>query len=268
MSEDIQEQRAVQYAVCCYALMQGRIKDGAEAVFDQALTNGLAAIVAAEWPGDEFDKRRFVLAASGLLDVIVQHGTDGGPGVTHIRREGEPVWLPAFSGEEPTPNYTVIEVDVLRDALTIIHPVRHARDAFDADAPLGDEHIDALREFGYHPALFTADIAIDRAEERIHAADVIECERAAAYYLALDDEEQTRRQAINYEARFGYVGPEDRCEVEECPVCDNVALVARRFDGWLDEIGIGTCMVCSYSRSADLAEELATGRMMERHSDD
>ncbi len=46
MEEDRQNERARQYAVCTYALRNDRASDGAEAIYDQALTNGLAAIVA------------------------------------------------------------------------------------------------------------------------------------------------------------------------------------------------------------------------------
>ncbi|WP_432171806.1 hypothetical protein [Streptomyces sp. 1222.5] len=39
---------------------------GREGVFDQALSNGLAAIVASEWPGNESDRQGRVLSASAL----------------------------------------------------------------------------------------------------------------------------------------------------------------------------------------------------------
>jgi hypothetical protein len=44
---------------------------GAAAIFDQALTNGLAAIVAHTWPGEETEKRkeRRSSAESGIAAV-------------------------------------------------------------------------------------------------------------------------------------------------------------------------------------------------------
>ncbi|MFD3720072.1 hypothetical protein [Streptomyces sp. NPDC058674] len=42
---------------------------GREGIFDQALSNGLAAIVASEWPGKESDGRGFVLPARTLQRV-------------------------------------------------------------------------------------------------------------------------------------------------------------------------------------------------------
>jgi hypothetical protein len=46
---DLNRRRARQYAVCTYALDYDHVTDGAEGVLDQALTNGLAAIVSHEW---------------------------------------------------------------------------------------------------------------------------------------------------------------------------------------------------------------------------
>lgn len=271
MATDIQKRRARQYAVCSYALTQDRITDGAEGVFDQALTNGLAAIVAAEWPGEEFERSLHVRSASSLLKIVEQKGATGAKGVMHVLRAGEPQWLPPPGfGEEPTPNFTIVEVGTLRDALKVTWAIRHARDE-DQEAVVGvsEEHINALVELARHPALYSMpDVAADRAEDRLHDADDIELRRAAAYYSALDDAEQGRREAVDYEDRYGYVAPDGRCEVEECPVCGNLSLAADRFDGWLDELGIGTCIVCSYSRHPDLADELATGRMLERHEHD
>ena len=270
MATDVQERRARQYAVCSYALTQDRITDGAEGVFDQALTNGLAAIVAAEWPGAEFDRPGHVRSAGALLTVINDKGNAGSDGVVHLlRSEGPKRWSGVF-GEDPTPNFTIVEVCALRDALRATWAIRHARDTDgEAVGGLTDEHIDALGELAYHPALYAMpDVAADRAEDRLHNADAVERARAAGYYATLDDEELGRREAVDYETRYGCVAGDGRCEVEECPVCGNVSLAADCFDGWLDEIGIGTCVVCSYSRHPDVADELATIRMLDRHDDD
>lgn len=270
MPTDTQQRRARQYAVCSYALTQDRITDGAEGVFDQALTNALAAIVAAEWPGAECDKPSHIRSAGSLLGVIEEKGTPGDEGVMHLLRTDGPKWLPPGFGEEPTPNFTIVEVATLRDALKVTWAIRHARDADQAAvAGLTEEHINALVKLAHHPVLYSMpDIAVDRAEDRLHDADAAERQRAAAYYSSLDDEEQTLRETVDYEARYGYLASDGRCEVEECPVCGNISLAADRFDGWLDQVGIGTCIVCSYSRHPDLADELATGLMLERHEHD
>ena len=216
MRSETQARRVRQYAVCSYALTQDRITDGAEGVFDQALTNGLAAIVAAEWPGAETQgASRIIRSARPLLGVIEQKGTPGGDGVIHLLRAGGPTWLPPIFGDEPAPNFTVVEVAKLRDALAVTSAIRHARDADqDEVAGLSEVHIDALVELAHHPALYSMDITADRAEGRLHDADAVERQRAAAYYASLDEEEQRLRESVDYEERYGYLARDGRCEVE------------------------------------------------------
>ncbi|MFK0223293.1 hypothetical protein ACIQWN_34550 [Streptomyces vinaceus] len=45
----MQKQRAETYARCTAQLLADRTVPGAEAIFDQGLSNGLAAIVADQW---------------------------------------------------------------------------------------------------------------------------------------------------------------------------------------------------------------------------
>lgn len=267
---DVQRQRARQYAVCSYALTHDRVTDGAEGVFDQALTNGLAAIVAAEWPGAEFRKNGTMHPASDLLKAIKARGVASDDDVVHVLRPGEPEWIAVTCDDDPFPNFTVVDVAALTDALRATQAIRHARDDGAGTEPgLTERHITALQTLAHHPALFgVTDEEIDRAEARVANADAIEAKRADVYLAALSDEERARRMAISYPDEYACTARDERCEVEDCPVCSSLALVARTFDGWLDEIGIGTCIVCSYRRSPDVAEELATERMLDRHIDD
>jgi len=226
MRTDTQERRARQYAVCSCALTQDRITDGAEGAFDQALTNGLAGIVAAEWPGAESDRPSHIRSAHYLLEVIEEKGTPGPEGVIHLLRADGPTWLPPVVGEEPTPNFTIVEVATLRDALKVTWAIRHARDADQEHvAGLSEKQISALVELNHHPAVRSMDVAVDRAEDRLQKVDTAERQRAAAaYHASLDDEEQRLRETVDYEERYGYATPDGRCEVEECPVCGNISL--------------------------------------------
>ena len=104
--EEVQAGRARQYPVCTYALDYDRATDGAEGVFDQALTNGLAAIVAHEWPGEEIGRGGRMLAASGLLDAIGRRDLADGAahladGVAHLA-EAEPRRRRTASGASNT----------------------------------------------------------------------------------------------------------------------------------------------------------------------
>jgi hypothetical protein len=264
--EELQARRARQYAVCTYALDHDRATDGAEGVFDQALTNGLAAIVAHEWPGEEVGRRGRMLAAAGLLDVLEQHGKHKDDGVVAILRPGEPEYTQYPFEDEPMPNYTAVNVTVVREALSATQAIRHARDSGEPmDTALTGAHIAALRELDHHPALYAlSDEVINRAECSVIQRDRIEQNRALDYWHSLGDAERGRREMIDYEAEYAWETPGDRCEVQDCPVCWQRSLVAGQFDSQLDEIGIGWCAACSYERTREVADDAATTELIRR----
>ncbi len=262
---DIQERRARQYAVCTYALGYDRVTDGAEGVFDQALTNGLAAIVAHEWPGAERG-RHGVLSAAALLDVLEERGKVAKDGSVRVLRPGEPEWetVPWEAGR--LPNFTAIDVATLRDAIAVTQTIRHAREAGEGSAEaITERHVTALRELDHHPALFAlTDEMIDRVERRIADDDGAERDRAGNYWNGLGSGEQTRREALSYVADYAWEGSDSRREVSDCPVCWQQAFVAEEFDSFLDEIGVGTCIACSYHRTRRVADELARDVQLRR----
>lgn len=53
---DVQKHRQRQYAIHTVALGNGAVP-GAASLFDTALTNGLLAIVASDWPGEELSNK-------------------------------------------------------------------------------------------------------------------------------------------------------------------------------------------------------------------
>lgn len=265
------DQRAVQYAVCTYALEHDRVTDGAEGIFDQALTNGLAAIVAHAWPGEESKGSR-VRSARELLDLIEQRGKADRDGVVRVLHDPDG---PEFEQEQPfsddpLPNFTTVRVPVLRNAIDATQAIRHARlEGHSSEATLSDAHIAALRELDYHPALFAiGEEVIERSRMSVRDRDVAEQQRAGAYYRELDADEQARRQAIDYRAEHEWEGEDSRTAVQRCPVCGSRALVTRTFDAYVEEIGIGTCLVCSYRRMREVADEcgveLDIARQVER----
>jgi hypothetical protein len=69
---------------------------------------------------------------------------------------------------------------------------------------------------------------------------------------------------IDYEAEYAWETPDDRCEVQDCPVCWQRSLVAKEFDAQLDEIGIGCCVACSYERTREVADDAATSELVRR----
>jgi hypothetical protein len=114
--------RRVRYATNTLALSNNTIPP--EGPFDAGLTNGLAAIVAYDWPGEELSKRGGVKPARDLLLVIDDYGC-------------------------PSP---FIDTRTLGEGLDLTQPARHARDD-DEFAALQRDHIQALLALDEHPAL-------------------------------------------------------------------------------------------------------------------
>ena len=266
MQEEAQVARARQYAVCTYALRHDRVVDGAEAIYDQALTNGLAVIVAYNWPGAELNKSGSrMLPASGLLDVIEERGIalDGGRvRVLHADEKPEFEEHPAFGQVE---NFVVVDVPTFRDALNATQAIRHARATGGDTTELAETHVEALADLDHHPALYAiTDELIERTQAGIAGRDAAERKRAGAYYQALDAEERARREAIDYAAEHAWETQDDQSSVEVCPVCETRALVAPITENVIGEIGIGFCFVCSYQRTREVAEEAAYQLDIER----
>lgn len=115
--------RRVRFATNVLALEADSIPP--EGPFDAALTNGLLAIVASEFPGRELAKPGTdrMLPASGLLDVIEEN--DG---------------------------LECVDLATLREGLDLTQAVRHGR-ADDEFAVIVERHIRALENLDHHASL-------------------------------------------------------------------------------------------------------------------
>ena len=114
--------RRVRFATNAAALRDDRLPP--EAPYDAALTNGLLAIVADQWPGEEVKPNGNTKAARELLDVINGHGNP----------------------------FPFIDAFVLRNGLDLTQPARHGR-SDDEFAVLQLHHVSALIALDQHPAL-------------------------------------------------------------------------------------------------------------------
>lgn len=124
--------RRVRYATNLLALEADRVPP--EGPYDAALTNGLLAIVAEEWPGAEINaKGKRMLPASELLTVIEDAG-------------GLPM----------------VDVAVSREGLALTQPFRHGR-ADDEFAIIDSRHTAALAALDDHPALQFVETARGRS---------------------------------------------------------------------------------------------------------
>lgn len=258
--------RADQYAQCTHSVARDRVSSGAEAVFDQALTNGLTAIVAHSWPGKEKNSGGRILSAAQLLDVVRDNSKTATGGVVRVVHDPmKPDFGPPILST-PTPNFTEVAIDVLNDAITTTQIIRHAREIGSTPPKsLTDAHLTALEALDYHPALGVyMSEQRDQDQNRTQRADAAEYDRALRTLHALDETELERRRAIDHTAQFTYRTKDSAREVEECPVCWADSLVVDHRDDLLDAIGIGRCYICSYERTPEVADFMAIDLQIER----
>ena len=268
MSDDAQQRRRRHYAQCTAELIRGP-DGGHAALFDQAISNALAAIVAAEQPERLLRKDGEVHAAQQLLDVVTDIGQaepDGAvslvpepvdsEGVVHIDR---------FLG---TTRPTGVRVDVprLRDAINSTGGTRHGS----GGTPLNDDVINALRVLDDHPALCVLDDYLqDGSEQRAVDEDEAERRRAAEYWAALPENELARRRAADLAQTRPSADPHEQLDLHDCPVCGCRELIVERVtDAFGLGYGPGVCLVCSYRRSELLAEWIAIDVVLGWRDDD
>jgi len=265
--QSIQDVRARQYAVSMWRLSESL--EGAEALFDQALSNALAAIVAHDYPDDLYRSDGKVKSAAGLLRVLEEHGIPGTDGTIMLPHEGpDQLWVTTPLDDEPVPNFTEVRVGALREAIDKTQAVRHARGK-PSGPTLTEEHLAALAALDSHEALYVfSDEERDRDELRASREGAEEYARARAYVELLDADEWARRRAIDYNEIYGGWSPDgDRVEVQPCPACGVTALVAHVFDMYVDDVGVGTCMACSYRRTQDAADLEGLSELLWRQSE-
>ena len=247
--------RRDEYGRCTRALAADIVRGGVAGIFDTALTNGLAAIVAARWPGQESSERGWMKAASALLDVVEVENEPSADGVYELS-DLDPFPETDIFGPPLEPSPTRIDVALLRDAISRTQVIRHAR-AEEAE-PLEERHVSALVALNDDAALRTPldyPEDADEYEERVTLADAVERARARAYLDMLSVAELERRANVDYEEEYLEVEDGERYHsAHECPVCGLEALIESRRDSYLDEFPVGTCAACSYEKSFDIAD--------------
>lgn len=238
---------AWEYAQATLALADVEGSEAA-AVFDMALTNGLVAIVASDWPG-EVAVGKHVKSARALLEVVEAHcGLDASDVATITSSDG---------------TTTSVAVADFREALDRTKPVRHGSGG---DGRVTPAEVEALRDLDHHPALRRLlDVSADRRSARAIASDAAERGRAYDYLRSLSDDEIERRVPLAREdAPFDPKDFLEWNEPQECPVCWQEALVVDAVDDYGHGIGSGTCVVCSYRRSRAMVDEMSLDEEFQR----
>lgn len=239
----MQIQRAVQYAVCTSILEIDPDVPG-EALFDQALSNGLAALVAHQWPGREANVNGRTFSADTLLKII-EENTPQQPDGTHIV---------SWQRHDGTPAEIVINVGALRNGITETQAVRHAR----GPGALTRTHVEALLALDAHPALRrVSEVQSDKHWADAGPADAAEQDRALAYLSFIGDDEaaeRAERASDHLEPYHPKHNPDgNRSTMDHCPVCGYEAFRLEAPDGDGYGTGVGACFVCSYTRTPEVS---------------
>ncbi|MEU0169027.1 hypothetical protein ACL07V_36705 [Streptomyces sp. MB22_4] len=233
---------------------------GREGVFDQALSNGLAAIVASEWPGKEVDRKGRVLSASALLKVIEERipATDG---IVCVPDEHPMPDIPQgdtnslFQAGPRLSSHTRIDVRTLQNGIEASQAARHGRGA----GALQHRHIEALLALDGHPSLgVMGEEQQDRIQRIAQAEDVASQKRAGEYLERIGEEEATRRaeNVANPNAYHPKRNP-DGHDLDTCPVCGHETFCVEGLDPIFGQVAYGQCLVCTYARTPGAAEDEA-----------
>ncbi|MDQ4033619.1 MAG: hypothetical protein M3332_15785 [Actinomycetota bacterium] len=265
--------RAREYGQCTAALDTDYQTSGAEALYDQALSNGLVAIVEYEWPGEELEtsrrrRRNKTKSATDLLKVIRNRATKVSQGIVQLTTRTVGYIDPQYQRKDalcvnltaPSTEFVQVAVDLLQEAIDRTQSIRHGRIQVHATVGLDRRHIDALCNLNHHPALDS--LAEEYGDQSWRAAKVQDLwtrNHAADYLEIIGEEEADRRMSTSED--YLPADPKDRAmgpELQRCPVCLRETLLADRFDSMGHGIGIGTCIVCSYNRGEAIAEDEAS----------
>jgi hypothetical protein len=232
---------------------------GHEGIYDQALSNALAAIVAAEWPGKEANSKGRVHFARDLLQLIAEKiPPDPVTGLCVIPdcdTDGRSRWEKENGAPEGFWD-TRIDVGLLTDALDVSGRARHGS----GTGRLQHRHVQALLALDRHPALRTLLMTrSDRDDERAQDEDARSADQARALLDLIGDEEAKRRaeSAENPNEYHPKHNP-DGHDFEKCPICRYETFCVQGLDTW-GRVGFGQCVVCSYRRSPRVADQEGFG---------
>lgn len=250
---DVQERRRVRYARAVAVLLDDRKVGGAAAGFEEAVSNGLAAIVCHEWPGSERG-RRGIKSPAQLLEVVRTHSRHLG---------GDRYEVPARDGLGPT----VIDVGTLRRGISATQAVRHARPAPDEEEVVTDAAVEALAALDAHPALsWLSYVQADKLDQVAERTDWDARSYASTYWDRLSEDERERRTTRDYVEDQLPADPKERYSTpdpEPCDVCGNDTFIPDGWDVFGGTNGGGVCLACSYVKSEEIAYQDAIMEKME-----
>ncbi|MDN5563681.1 MAG: hypothetical protein L0G49_07905 [Luteococcus sp.] len=227
--------RREHYAGSTLAASEALQDSWAPAIFNMALTNGLLAIAEVELPSEvsKGPSRRTPSARAIVEKLRSKFG------------DSDTIEIPDPAGQP-----TVVMCAHLLDAIDATDKPRHGTPA---KRPLTRTDIDALVALDDHPALRALHDESLRAYDAYGAAaELTEWGRAADYCGLMGDDEVERRARTAWQHHDPDSGD---AEPSECPVCLHTTVIATGADEYGYGITAGTCIVCSYTRSAYAARQ-------------
>ncbi|MFC5639106.1 hypothetical protein [Streptomyces bullii] len=228
---------------------------GREGVFYQALSNGLAAIVASEWPGEELDRNGRVRSASALLKVIEEHvpATDG---IMLIPDKHPMPEIPQGDTDSlfqapRLSSHTRIDVRTLQNGIEVSQAAHHGRGA----GGLQHRHVEALLALDGHKSLGAmGEEQQDRIQQTAQREDAASQKRAAEYLERIGEEEAIRRaENVSNPNAFHPEHNPDGQDLDTCPVCGHGTFCVEGLDPVFGRVGYGQCLVCTYTRTPGAA---------------
>lgn len=235
------------YAQGTAILMENHLVFGAESMFQTAVTHGLLAVVAQEWPGDHLRADSKTKSANALIEWL--KGRSPANGVVYTIRDTQGVNSPE------RPGCVEVKLETLAEGVEFSDAHRHGR----GGDSLERCHIDALERLDEHSALGgLEDIRRDRDWVRARVLDSDRLGHAQDYLDFIGKEEAERRaQLADDYLPFDLKDRAISLPLEECPSCSYTALVPLGEDPFGNGVGVGHCVVCGYYRSLDRAEDEA-----------
>jgi hypothetical protein len=264
----LRAQRSLDYARGTAVLDEDHDVPGAVALFEQALCNGLAVIVASRWPGSDLNTKGKVKSAKDLLTVIVaEEARAGKAGRVLVLNEptagaasAHGVRIPRWDdGPEPEPGVRV-EIAVIREALLVTAPRRHGKLS---EKALERKHVDALVELDAHPNLGI--LAGEYGDRQVAKEQVRDLWRRgqAEDYLGMLSNDEIERRVLAAQDLLPF-DPKERLTslgLLDCPVCNQETLLAEHVDDFGIGIASGMCFVCGYYRSHAVVDAEAMRHM-------
>ncbi|MFD5292429.1 hypothetical protein ACFWJV_30085 [Streptomyces rochei] len=230
---------------------------GREGVFDQALSNALAAIVASEWPGEELDHNGRVRSASALLRLIEKHVPATG-GIVLVPDKDPLPEIPQGDTDSlfqapRLSSHTRIDARTLQNGIEASQAARHGRGA----GGLQRRHVEALLALDGHRSLgVMGEEQQDRIQQIAQEEDMASQKRAAEYLERIGDEEAARRaeNVTNPNAYHPKHNPGGH-DLDTCPVCGHETFCVEGLDPVFGRVGYGQCLMCTYIRTPGAAED-------------